>query len=72
MPEFISQRDVPELIRERLGIKVALSTIHKKFSPRVSEGPKPVGYWSGRPYYRPDDVLEWARGRLIPASNGAA
>src|SRR5215831_19581577 len=71
-PEFVTQRDVPELIRERLGIKVALSTIHKKFSPRIGEGPAPVGYWSGRPYYKPDEILEWARGRMTPTRNGAA
>jgi hypothetical protein len=72
IPEFVTQRDVPDLIRERLGIKVALSTIHKKFSPRIGEGPAPVGFWSGRPYYKPDDILEWARGRMTATRNGAA
>ena len=65
-PAYVTQRDIPTLLRERKGIKVALSTIQKKFSPRVGEGPKPAGFWSGRPYYRPDDILAWAESQMRP------
>jgi hypothetical protein len=64
-------KDVPALLQERLGIKVAYSTVAKKFSPRGGDGPKPVGYWSGRPYYSPADVLAWANGRMTTTRNGA-
>jgi len=70
-PEYVNQRDVPKLIREHLGIQISMSTVHRKFSPRVGEGPAPAGYWSGRPYYRPADVLEWAKGRMTPTRETA-
>jgi len=55
-----------------MGIKVSYSTIAKKFSPRGGDGPRPIGYWSGRPYYSPAAVLDWANGRMTATRNGAA
>jgi hypothetical protein len=66
VPEFVHQRDVPGLLKQHLGIQISLSSVHRKFSPLVGEGPPPAGYWSGRPYYRPADVLQWARDRMTP------
>jgi len=71
-PQYITMHDVPALLRERMGVRISYSTVTKKFRPRVGDGPKPVGYWSGRPYYDPAAVLDWAAGRFMPTRNGAA
>jgi hypothetical protein len=31
-----------------------------------------VGYWGGRPAFKPDSVLEWARSRIRPSRGKAA
>jgi hypothetical protein len=72
VPEYIRMTDIPQLLWERLGIRISYSTVAKWFSPRVGRGPKPAMYWSGRPYYSPDTVLEWARDRMTPTRDSAA
>ena len=62
--QFLHTYDVPAFLREKMGIKVSLSVIHKRFMPSKKEGPPVAGRWGGRPLYRPSDVLAWAQSRI--------
>jgi hypothetical protein len=69
--QFLHTQDVPAFLREHVGIKISVSTVYKRFMPSSGEGPKPAGYWSGRPVYRPSDVLDWAISRIRPTRKSA-
>ena len=67
MPEteaYLHVSDIPAFLFEKMGVRVTVSTLHKKFMPSLGTGPKPVGRWGGRPIFRPADILEWARGQI--------
>ncbi len=49
------------------GFPTSKSLLSKVGSPAVGEGPEVVGYWNGRPSFRPSALLAWARRRMKPS-----
>jgi hypothetical protein len=54
-----------------MGVRITVSTLHKKFMPSLGQGPKPAGRWGGRPIDRPADVLEWAAKQITESRKPA-
>ena len=61
---FLHVADVPEYLKRMLGVRISVSSIHKKWMPSLGTGPKPAGRWGGKPIYHPADVLQWAKDQI--------
>lgn len=69
--QYLHTHDVPAFLRERMGIKLSLSSVHKYFMPSLGSGPPVAGRWGGRPLYRPADILAWAAAKIERESRSA-
>ena len=65
--KLIARDDLPMVIHEATGLKLAPGTLNKLCSPARAEGPPIEGYLGKRPYYSRKKSIEWARQRLRPA-----
>jgi hypothetical protein len=68
----------PRLTREQLGEElrkrgypIGNSTLVKLCQPSIGQGPPVSAYWGKRPLYDLDQGVEWAEGRLRPATETA-
>jgi hypothetical protein len=62
--QFLHVRDIPDFLYEQMGVRITVSTLHKKLMPSLGTGPKPAGRWGGRPIFRPADILQWAQNQI--------
>jgi hypothetical protein len=62
---YLSRADLPEFLKAH-GFPISRSTLAKLGMPSRAEGPPAEGSWGQRYLYRPEKVLEWARGRIRP------
>ena len=70
--KYLMLQDLSEFIRERRGIRVALSSLEKMVAPANGSGPPVASRWGRRPLFRPADVLAWADARMQPVRSSEA
>jgi hypothetical protein len=62
--QYLHVADIPAFLYQQMGIRISVSTLHKKLMPSLGTGPKPAGRWGGRPIFRPADILRWAQSQI--------
>src|SRR5690242_20737379 len=60
--KYLFAGDIPGFLRERTGLRLSRSTVHKMTS--LATGPKPDGHWGRRPVWTENTVLAWALARV--------
>jgi len=65
----MTRRRAVDFLNEH-GWPISNSTMNRKCSPAVNEGPPAAALFNGHYLYEPDDLLQWAEAQCINLKDG--